>query len=575
MSVTNEKEWDQASNVIALTPVALLIPHDGQHGGKRFTITTSEVLLGRIRECDVVVPSRLVSRYHAKIFQEDGFYVISDLDSLNGTFVNGIKITGPRKLAHGDVIRLATGSGPGLRFDLRFMEADGKKPADKFDESRIMQRSVMEPHIPQPTAAISLSRSDHETPRVDAAAKLSAVLRIVDALGNSLDLHDVLERIIDCLFRVFPQAKSGYVLIHDPAADALVLMVTRHRSKELSTLAPLSKSLAKQAFDERTAFLCSDSAQDDAPHDVVTDVHVRSFMCAPLAGPSQQPVGAIQIDTVGRERQFTHRDLDVLASVAVLAGQAVENSRMHEARLQLARRERDMALAREVQLQFLPQQSPNVPGYEFHEYYAGAEEVAGDFFDYIPLPDGRVALVIGDVCGKGVSAALLMARITRDVRMCLSPGRSPAEAVGQLNRMLMKTCDRFVTLLVCILDHRANKLTLVNAGHPAPLLRRTRSGDVVPIGPDIAGLPLGVDAKQHYQQHDVRIEPGELVLCYTDGVSEAMNPAGDLYGADAITALVARNPSPLEAIHAIIADVGRFSHNSRNDDVCLLAFGRT
>ena len=158
--------------------------------------------------------------------------------------------------------------------------------------------------------------------------------------------------------------------------------------------------------------------------------------------------------------------------------------RAGEASLRLDRRERELATAREVQLHFLPQAAPEMPGYRFFEYYQAADDVGGDYFGYIPLNDGRLAIAMGDVSGKGVSAALFMARLCSEVRFSVATSNSPEEAMQRLNRELSDPLldDRFVTFQLAVLDPQQHTLTIVSAGHMPPILRSGRTGAVEYVG---------------------------------------------------------------------------------------------
>ena len=169
---------------------------------------------------------------------------------------------------------------------------------------------------------------------------------------------------------------------------------------------------------------------------------------------------------------------------------------MHETVLAREKEQKEIELARQVQLGFLPQTLPEVAGYEFYSHYTPAQTVGGDYYDFIPLPGGRVAVVLGDVAGKGVPAALLVAKLSSEVRFCLLTEPNPAKAISLLNDQMIRggLQDRFVTLAALMLDPVAHRLTVVNAGHmqPEALPRRPRGSWSTRSAHDATGLPLGV-----------------------------------------------------------------------------------
>src|ERR1019366_8040431 len=198
----------------------------------------------------------------------------------------------------------------------------------------------------------------------------------------------------------------------------------------------------------------------------------------------------------------------------------------HNRQLELARERLtlDLELARAVQRGFLPLQLPEVPGYQFFAHYEPAHEVGGDYYDFILLPRQRLAILLGDVAGKGVVAALLMAKLSADARFCVLTEPDLAVAVTKLNVLISQSgfADRFVTLVAAILDTATHTVTLVTAGHPPPLIyhRATRTVDE-PISNDLVGLPLGVQVGFEYASCQISLNAGDSILAFTDGVTEA------------------------------------------------------
>src|SRR5262249_51032361 len=215
--------------------------------------------------------------------------------------------------------------------------------------------------------------------------------------------------------------------------------------------ARFSRSIVKQCLETAQAFLSDDATQDNRVQlsQSVVDFRIRSVMCVPLASAEGKAFGVVQLDTQDRSKKFTKNDLELLCGVANQASIALENARLHQDAVVQERLKRDLQLAHEVQLSFLPQRLPAVPGYESHAFYRPAEQVGGDYYDFIPLAGRRVAMTLGDVAGKGVPAALLMARLSSDARFCFLTEADPAKVVGKLNDLVGAPCtpmDRLITL---------------------------------------------------------------------------------------------------------------------------------
>jgi serine phosphatase RsbU (regulator of sigma subunit) len=309
----------------------------------------------------------------------------------------------------------------------------------------------------------------------------------------------------------------------------------------------------------------------------IADFSIRSMICAPMISTGGEPLGVIQIDTLNQKSRFTDEDLEVLAGVASHAAVAIDNAKMHEQMIEQRAMERDLELARRMQRALLPAQPPQVPGYYFFDYYQSARQVGGDYYDYVALPGGRFAVIVGDVAGKGVSAALLMARLSSDVRFLLASEPDPAVAVQKINTGFANADwqDKFVTMIVTIVNPETHEMLLVNAGHMAPLLRR-RGGRVEELGEEAAGLPLGVSDECPYALLRHQLEPGDFVTIFTDGFSEAMNADRELYGLERLSKQVSSPAVRMEDLGQYILDdvrqfVGGFA---QSDDMCLACFGR-
>ncbi len=245
----------------------------------------------------------------------------------------------------------------------------------------------------------------------------------------------------------------------------------------------------------------------------------------------------------------------------------------------------DAKSAREVQSSLLPAKLPQVPGYQFYAYYEPAEEVGGDYYDFIPLPSSveqdRLAILLGDVAGKGVPAALLMAKLSSDARSCLHSHTDPAAAITALNDLLYphtSQIGRFVTLAAAILDANDHTLTLVNAGHPAPVIYHRSTGKAEEAtSRDAAGLPLGIVEGFVYQAYTISLHPGDCILLYSDGVTDQLDKQNNPIQHSSLRAAFqdgVRAPQALgESIVKILKQ--HTSQQRQHDDITLVCFGRT
>jgi serine phosphatase RsbU (regulator of sigma subunit) len=306
-------------------------------------------------------------------------------------------------------------------------------------------------------------------------------------------------------------------------------------------------------------------------------LRVRSMMCVPLTKQDGKALGVIQIVTRHEGREFSEDDHELMLSLAAQASMVIENAQLHTELLERRDMERDLEFATQVQLGFLPKSRPKIAGYEFADFYEPALRVGGDYFDYTQLSDNRLAITVGDVAGKGVPAALLMARLYSTTRFQLLTAPTIADAVRGLNRemSLSGLGHRFITFLVMVLDSARHELTVVNAGHLSPLLRRV-NGKVELIGRAESNLPLGILPDITYQEKTLSINPGELVLSYTDGVTEAINGNREIYGRPRLEALLAKTQASVEeTITKVTEEIEAFGDKDvPGDDTCIVAFKR-
>jgi len=239
-----------------------------------------------------------------------------------------------------------------------------------------------------------------------------------------------------------------------------------------------------------------------------------------------------------------------------------------------------LKLAHDVQKNFLPKKYPAIPGYEFYAHYESAQEVGGDYYDFIPLTENRMAVAIGDVAGKGVPAALLMAKVSSDTRFLLLTQPSPAEAITKLNEFMQETglIDRFITLETAVVDPNTNTVNIVNAGHMPPVIFRKTTGEVVEaLNREDGGLPLGVLDHYTYDSYNVTLEPGDVMVLFSDGVTESPNKDQVEFQMERVFEALRSGPtSPREMVERLVTAVKQHSLGMKqHDDLTVVAFGRT
>jgi sigma-B regulation protein RsbU (phosphoserine phosphatase) len=552
--------------------------------GQKYKLNQPKMVMGRHPDCEIVIDAGAVSRQHAQIILADDNFYIEDLQSRNGTYVNDRRIEGRKLLCHADSLRICDVA---FRFEddvfLKKQAATARDTGFAIDIGS-SQSVLIDDDRDAPSGSKVMTKievSDTARMRLDTnpITKLKAVLEITRSLGRSLSIDDVLPKVLDSLFIIFPQADRGFIVLTEGDEGRLIPKAVKFRRPNEDDEIRISRTIVDEVMSSKEAILSADAATDSRfqMSQSVADFRIRSMMCAPLLDSEGNAQGVIQIDTLNQTARFRGEDLEVLGGVTAPAGLAVENAQLHEDQLKQQVLQRDLQMARRVQLGFLPSAPPEVPGYHFFDYYDAAYEVGGDYHDYIELPDGRLAIIVADVSGKGISAALLTAKLSAEMRFCLATESTPAAAVTKLNNVFSQGGweDRFITMILMVLNPPSGEVTLVNAGHMPPLARLGNQPVEMP-GSENAGLPIGVTEDFDYDSYQLRLEPGDSLAAFTDGFSEAMNANEDLYGLEQLEARFADPVSSLSDLgRHILEDVKRHvAGHPQSDDMCLVCVGR-
>jgi serine phosphatase RsbU (regulator of sigma subunit)/pSer/pThr/pTyr-binding forkhead associated (FHA) protein len=549
------------------SPTPTLLTIHGETPGKIYDLDRETTIIGRDLACDVVLSRKFVSRRHARISRDHDGFQIEDLQSNCGTVVDGVRIAERVPLQNGQKIKIGN-----YLFVFHFPAIQVRD--DEGSSSTII--GVLE---------VARPGSESDT-SVRSREKLHHVLEITRLLGESLRVDDVFEKTLESLFKIFPQADRGFGLLNQEQKVDFNPRAMKFRRGEPGNLT-ISRTILRLVLNEGKAILSSDVANDrrfEISESIVGSI--RMMMCVPLLDAARRPHGILQIDTVDDRGKFTQDDLDLLVAIASQVSVAVENARLHSALIEQTQIEQESQDAHEVQLALLPERRPELTGYEFWDYYEPARFVGGDYFDYLPLahadgpgstPPRRWLLAVGDVAGKGMPGALLMARLSAEVRLFTLTTADPAEIVDRLNRDFCHRAigDRFITFLLVLVDGETHRLTVASAGHAGPLIRR--SDDRLEIlGETLALTPLGVAETAAYKTASSRLEPGDLVLLYTDGLIDSNDAAGKPFTLDRLMETFRSVPRRARSAGEEIVRAVR-QHSSgcpQSDDITVLCFGR-
>lgn len=580
--------------------MAHLYANNGPNAGKILEIDGDQSIIGRLPECELLVDNESVSRKHARIVRQGKRYYMADLHSRNGTFLNDQRINEQlHELRDGDRLRICE-----FEFTFSLHGTATSKPRAEAKSTKRPSVSTVEHELLQDDSSslgavlvddedsdssttnstimtkVDVTASGSGGPQLTASmeARLEALIAIMRSLGNAIALDEVLPNVLDSLFKIFLQADRGFIVLKTEDGG-LVPRWTKLRKTHSDDSLRISKTIISRVMETREAILSADAANDSQfeMSQSIADFRIRSMMCAPLLDSEGKALGVLQMDTLDQRKRFQKEDLEVMASIAVQAGIAINNAQLYERALKQKEIEQDLELATQVQQGFLPQGPPDTDEYDFYDFYEAANHVGGDYYDYVTLPDGRIAVLVADVVGHGVAAAMMMAKLSAEAKFSLATESDPATVITRLNkRMCINQVDRFVTLVMAVLDPSKNEVTIVNAGHMAPIWHRA-DGSINEPGADISGLPIGIIDKVDYQQVTIEVAPNEMLALYTDGINEAMNMHGDQFTIDRVRKHIIEGvDSDLTVVgQAIIDDVRGFIGNGpRTDDMCLVCFGR-
>ena len=556
-------------------PSLILIKSPGGSAtGQAFPLNSGDLfVIGRDAEqCQIVIPNSAVSRKHAQIVRTGTKYLIEDLGSRNGTIVNNGKVATPTALKNEDRVKIC---------DFLF----------RFHDETVAPRTAVVPPAPEDDheegglTTVQASRTagggaQQQLLEVQTADRLRAILEVSGGLSKTLDLDPLLTQIADTLFKTFKQADRCFVILLDESGR-MIPKVVKARRPAANEDHRFSKTIIRNCLETMSSYLSEDASADAGlASQSIAEFRIRSVLCSPLATGDGKKLGAIQLDTQDARQKFNKDDLDLLTIVANLSSVALENAQMHAEQLDREKERKEVEVARQVQVGFLPKTFPDLPGYEFFAFYSPAQSVGGDYYDFITLPHGRIAVVLGDVAGKGVAAALLMAKLSAEVRFCMLTEPDPAKAVTLLNDQLIRggIGDRFVTMAALVIDPAAHQVTVVNAGHINPMKLTAKGEFAEVITNKESGLPVGLTPGFPYAAKVVPLGPGDTLMVFTDGVTDSESPTLLRFQAAGIVkAVQADMPAcrPQAVGDRLVKAVQRHAAgHPQSDDIALVCFGR-
>jgi serine phosphatase RsbU (regulator of sigma subunit) len=487
-----------------------------------------------------------LSRQHLAFERDGEEWNLRDLGSKNGTMLNNVRLTGAMRLRSGD--RIAAGhlmivyDDPGKQAvgaGVTFVQGAGE------GESPTSSTVVFDPR-----GLLASGKSTLES----SALAMSALIKAGNELGPNTtkkSLPELFELILNLSIEAVG-AERG-VLMTIESGGELVVRAAKGTAFRIST------AVRDRVIKEQVSVLVRDTQLDDAfkMRQSIVGQRVRTLIAVPLQ-TRDRIIGLIYVDSPSLTRVFTKDDLNLLTVMANTAATRIENERLAEIEHQERLMARDLEQAAEIQMRHLPSAAPSLPGLDLAGHNAPCRTVGGDYYDFFPYPNGRVAMVLGDVSGKGMPASLLMMSLQARVQVLIEEPENLAAVMTRLNRLTATTCpsNRFITFFMCLLDGASGELIFANAGHNPPLLMRA---DGKAEWLEAGGCPLGIMAAMKYDEARNQLGPGDVLVVFSDGVTDANDPQEKEFGEERLATAVRDHRTEssatiLEAVNRAIAD---------------------
>jgi len=484
-------------------------------GEKKLVTSQKEILrIGRRSDNEILLDDPSVSRRHAEIFQQDGTFYIIDTGSTNGTLLNGLRIIGPVELAPADSIEIGTAE----------IVFEPEAEPDLHEEQGAAQ----------PALKVSMAPAAKDAQTMVPLFYLQAVAEVAVQLTQEKPLEALLSDILQLCIE-WTSAERVAILLLDAQGD-LQPRFCLSKQDALSSFA-VSRSIARQAMMAQEAVLIRDVASNATLQlsDSVLKLRIRSAVCAPLSH-GERTVGVLYADTTRAGELFNDAALLFYSSLAGLVAEKLEKALLIDIAQQKRQLDAELDIAAEIQARFFPLEIPNIKGYDLAACNFSSREVGGDYFDIFPISDG-FAIAIADVTGKGIGAALLMANLQAALRVRAAEISAPDLLLQRVNADLSRRVgdDHFITFFYLALEPSSGRVLYANAGHNRPLLYRD-SGELVAL--QVSGIPLGIFADSSYEPFEVDLMDGDVLLLYSDGITECVNPQGEQFGEDRLQRLL-------------------------------------
>jgi len=544
------------------------------HKGDRSSLTLDpgrRYSIGRSNSSDIALMDVGLSRRHAELFHDGGRWMVADCGSSNGTYTGGRRVVEPVPIEEGVPIllgscRICIGQERAPARDVSFIDG----PVVSLGTVTFAAADVLGETgaLDSPAARMS---ADHVA---TLKRRFGVVQRAtLDLLGQEPVLESLLPRVLALVSEAVGADRAA--LIVREADGTLVSKAFRGDNPEGFTI---STTIANRVIDEKISMLVSDVAGDAGLVGAKSlDMQgIRAVMAAPLWS-REEVNGLIYADSLALATSFGDEELKILTMLGNIAAMQIQNARLFGEQLEKKRFEREARAAAEIQSRLLPTRDPVIPLYHFTGRNIPCHEVGGDYFDCVPMGGGRHGVIIADVAGKGMGAALMMAALQATYHARAETGPDLEHLAGKINEAICQRApeNRFVTAFLADVDSASHRVRYVNAGHAPPPMLVKATGSATLLLP--GGPPLGLFEGFGYRLGEFTFEPGDILFACSDGVTDVMEPGGEMFGDDRLRILVKSlaGRRPEEIRESMLEAIARFAGGTpQPDDLTIIALQR-
>jgi len=487
-------------------------------------LVASEILIGRKGDADVVLNNQHVSRHHAKLVKTPDGYFLQDLASTHGTFVNEARIE-QHVLRHGDRISLGKD-----RIDLHYIVGDAKPSRQgQSDTTKIFERSLIDLGVVLPSEVSDLE-------------KISCILDFQYQWETLFTPEAAFQKILESALKI-SGAERGFILVRDSQSFGFAAGMDGKGCTLSQSHFMTSHTVVDDVVKNSSAVFMVEGLDNRYLEQAsIVAMNLRAVACLPLMGiPSEADtptiLGILYLDSTKRMHSLSGLDEKILNKLAVEAGNVLERVEMIKSIEQRKRLEQELTLAEETQRTLLPQTFPKVENLNLHAFSKPTRYVGGDFYDFVELESGELVGVLADVSGKGISASLLSSMVLGCLQMQLRANVPVNESLNRLNRFLCEksSSSRFVTMFLFTLDSKGSG-KYINAGHNPAYVFRAVTGDIEEVVSN--NMIIGAFTWAHYDAATLQLNQGDVLVAYSDGLTEAENPQGEMLGEERVKTVI-------------------------------------